>query len=590
MVIFAREPKINIIMSLKITLPFISAALLTAITCSAQTIQYRSDAGDQTLPAVQRKHRADVRFQTESGKRLMPPPTGTAEDMVTDPEGEKIENAIRSDISFRNMMGMPEIQNGEALIGEFVVGDDRIWFKPISTYSFAPGYIELEKQTDGTYVAHTPQVFYDQDNYDGTHILAWATRFVLKTTDTGAVYYDAEENEDGTFNTDMKFTYENGILRQADQRVNEQGLPLELLAMTDPDGNWAIYGSGCISMQALPADMKQPTLPEDKVEHEAVFGYKTLKFDTGELVFNNKTYRYATSPSEPDAVYLNVPESWLSDRWIRGTVGKDKSWTFEKQYLGTYVAANMHIWFTPSTFKIVEAEQNGMKSYGMALAQNDVLVFKYDEAKESYFASDYDVLEINASPTSSDYIIYSYATPSVHDFPANVSDPADPEFTSFTPYMDFNNFGMMSFSLPNYDIEGNFMNTEKMFYRVFINQDETEPFVLSQEEYSSLTEDITDVPYTYNDVSQITCYNMNHNLYFFRSDVNNWGIQSVYKDGDVEKKSNVVWNEVSGVNMITTDAYDGETIWYDMQGRRVNNAERGIFIRKTGDKVEKVIL
>lgn len=250
----------------------------------------------------------------------------------------------------------------------------------------------------------------------------------------------------------------------------------------------------------------------------------------------------------------------------------------------------MHIWFTPSTFKIVEAEQNGMKSYRMTLAQNDVLVFKYDEAKESYFASDYDVLEINASPTSSDYIIYSYATPSVHGFPTNVYNPADPEFTSFTPYMDFNNFGMMSFSLPNYDIEGNFMNTEKMFYRVFINQDETEPFVLSQEEYSSLTEDITDVPYTYNDVSQITCYDMNHNLYFFRSDVNNWGIQSIYKDGDVEKKSNVVWNEVSGVNMITTDAYDGDTIWYDMQGRRVNNAERGIFIRKTGDKVEKVIL
>lgn len=32
---------------------------------------------------------------------------------------------------------------------------------------------------------------------------------------------------------------------------------------------------------------------------------------------------------------------------------------------------------------------------------------------------------------------------------------------------------MMSFSLPNYDVDGNFMNTDKMFYRVFINGDET---------------------------------------------------------------------------------------------------------------------
>ena len=578
-------------MDLKIRLSLISVAIMATMSANAQTnVEYRSNAESQTLTPVQLKQNVDVRFKTASGKHLMPPPTGTAEDIITDPQGEKFENAIRSDISFRNMMGMPEIQNGEALIGEFVVGDDRIWFKPISTYSFAPGYIELEKQTDGTYVAHTPQVFYDQDNYDGTHILAWTTRFVLKTTDTGAVYYDAEENADGTLNTDMKFTYENGVLKQVDQRVNEQGLPLELLAMTDPNGNWAIYGSGCITMQALPADMKPATLPEDKVEHDAVFGYNTLKFDTGELVFNNKTYKYATSPSEPDAVYLNVPESWLADRWVRGTIGADKSWTFEKQYLGTYQAANMHIWFTPATFKIIEAEQNGMKTYGMALAQSDAIVFKYNEAKESYFASDYDVLEINASPTSSDYIIYSYATPSVNGFPANVSDPADPEFTSFTPYMDFNKFGVMSFSIPNYDVDGNFLNTEKMFYRVFINQDETEPFELSPEEYPSLSEAITDVPYTYNDVSQITCYNTFHNLYFFRSDVNYWGIQSIYKDGDEEKKSKVIWYEVSGVNNIATDVNEGKTVWYDMQGRRVNNPDRGIFIRKTGAKVEKVIL
>lgn len=590
MSIFATEPTTNLIMS-KFTLPLISAALLTAMSAPAQTnVQYRSDAENQTLSVMQTKQSADVRFKAAPGKHLMPPPTGTADDMITDPQGDKFENAIRSDFSFRNMMGMPEIQTGDALIGEFVVGDGYIWIKPISTYPNGQGYLELEKQEDGTYVAHTPQVFYDQDNYDGTHTLAWATRFVLKTTDTGAVYYDAEENEDGTFNTDMKFTYEDGILKQIDQRVNEQGLPLELLAMTDPQGNWALWGSGCINMKALPEDMKPVVLPEDKIEHEVVFGYKSLKFDTGELVFNNQPYKYVTSPSEPDVVYLNVPERWLSDRWIKGTIGADKSWTFEKQYLGTYIAANMHIWFTPATFQILQGEQNGNVSYGMLLTQSDALVFKYDEEKESYFSSDSDVLEINASPASANYIVYSYAVPSVNGFPKNVSNPADPTFTTFTPYMEFNHFGMMSFSLPNYDVDGNFMNTDKMYYRVFINQDETEPFVLSPDEYTSLTEEITDVPYTYNDVSHITYYNMNHNLYFFRSDVSYWGVQSVYKDGDEEKTSNVVWHESTGVDKITTEAEEGEVEWYDLLGRRVNNPERGIFIKKSGSKIQKVVL
>lgn len=83
---------------------------------------------------------------------------------------------------------------------------------------------------------------------------------------------------------------------------------------------------------------------------------------------------------------------------------------------------------------------------------------------------------------------------------------------------------------------------------------------------------------------------MNHNLYFFRSDVGSWGIQSVYKDGDVEKKSNVVWHEVAGVVGIDAEAGGDEAVWYDLQGRRVSNPERGIFIKKTGSKVEKVIL
>lgn len=562
--------------------------MTTALTASAATPQYRNDAADMNTPVMQQTKNVNVRFNAP-GKHLMPPPSGSANDMVTAPEGQKFENAIRSDVSLTNFMGMPQVQTGEAFIGEYILSDDgTIWIKPITTYNFAPGYIKLDKQDDGTYVAHTPQVFYDQDNYDGTHILAWATRFVLKQTADGAYFYDAEETADGSYNTDMKFTYENGELRQVDQRVTEQGLPMELLAMTDPQGNWAIYGSGCISIKALPEDMKAPELPADKEEHSVVLGYKTLDFSNGSLVTNSKKYIYAVSPSEPGTVYLNVPETWLADRWIKGTVDADNTWRFEKQYLGTYQAANMHIWFTPSTFDIVPIEQNGMTSYGMKLTQSDALVFRYDEGKVSYFSGDNDVLEINASPSSADYIVYSYAAPSVHGFPENVSDPADPWFTSFTPFMEVNNFGMMSFNLPNYDIDGNFMDTEKMYYRVFINGDETEPFTLTPEEYNTLTEPMTDVPYNFNDISFITCYNMSHNLYFYRSDVTSWGIQNVYKNGAEEKTSKVVWSESVSVSEI--DAEGAEAEWYDLQGRRVENPQKGIYLKRIGSKIQKVIL
>lgn len=571
-------------------LPLLSIALMAALPAVAKApAEFKSCDEGLIRPAVE-QNAPKVEFRTNAAldALLMPPPTGTADDIITEPEGTKYENAIRADYSLYNYMGMPQTQTGEALISDFVVGDGYIWLKPISTYSIAKGYLELEKQQDGTYVGHTPQVFYDQDNYDGTHTLGWVVRFVLKSDETG-YYYDAEENANGTLNTDVMFTYENGVLKQADQRVNENGLPLEMLAMVGPDGSWAIYGSGCISVKALPGDMKTVTVPEDKEEHDMVLGYKTMDYATGELKLNYEKYSYATSPSEPDAVYLNIPNQWISDRWIRGTVGADKSWTFEKQYLGTYLAANMHIWFTPSTFEIIQVEQYGTTSNAMKLTQCDAIVLKYDEEKKSYISSDNDIWEVNASPSSADYIIYSWANPSINSYPENVTTPQDPTITNITPISEYNNFGVMSFTIPNYDVDGNFLDTQKMFYRVFINQDGSEPFALTPEEYKSLTENMTDIPYEYTDATQITCYNQFHNLYFYRPEVNYWGIQSIYKDGDVEKKSNIVWHECTGVDKITSDA-EGETIWYDLHGRRVANPDKGIFIKKTGNKVVKVVL
>lgn len=577
----------------KFILPLISVALLTAMSSTAQTnAQYRDFSENPIRPSVEQKTATEVRINpiSTSATSLMPPPTGSADDIVSDPQGQKFENAIRSDVSLYSFMGLPRIQTGEALIGDFVIAENgNIWIKPVSTY-YAPGYIELEKQDDGTYVAHTPQVFYDQDNYDGTHTLAWATRFVLKQTEDGANYYDAEENADGTFNTDMRFTYENGILKQVDQRVSDQGLPLELLAMTDPEGKWAVWGSGCITIQPLPEDMKPVSLPEDKEEHPVVFGYKKADPTTGELTSLYQENVYVTSPSDPDAVYVKVPSTFITDVWVRGKIEDDRSWKFEKQYLGTCPSANMHIWFTPATFETVQYEQNGSQFYGLQLTQTDALVMKFDESRLAYVSADSDDFEVNASPTCADYIIESFAVPSVHEYSNNVSNPADPSFTSLNPYTEINQFGVMSFFIPNYDVDGNFMNTDKMFYRVFINQDESEPFVLTPEEYASLTENMTDVPYKFNDIFYITCYNNYHNLYFYRSDVNWWGIQSVYKDGDVEKKSNVVWHESVGVDKITTESEEGEAVWYDLHGRRVNNPERGIFIKKTGNKVVKVVL
>lgn len=561
----------------------LAAACIMSSTAAAQERQmYKSVAGEgnRTVQVMlQNGRQASVNITPRAAARLFTPPTGTAEDIIYEPEGQKFTDLLRTDISINNFMGSPEILEYPSAIGEYVIGDDgTIYIQPITTYKTG-GYIKLEKQADGTYTAHTPQVFYDQTNPDGSHILAWATRFILKQTPDGAYYYDAEETGDGGYNTDMKFTFENGVLQQADMTLDETGLPNELLAMTDPDGNWAIYGSGCITIAPLPEDEKPAVLPEDAEERSVVLLYKDVNSTTGELTDLNKKLRYATSPSEPGTVYINNPSDRLPDQWIKGQVESDGSWTFKRQYLGTYPLANAHVWFIPGTYTIGTETQYGMTYYGELYTLTDEITLKYDAGKLAYTSGDDEAMLINIS-TDEPWFIEAFDAPGIQQIADVAATPADPVILTVQP--NYGTGGYFSFTQPGEDVDGNFIDTDKMYYRVYADGDETAPFMFTTEEYKYLEEDMTDVPYEYGDNIHFTHYGATHGFYFYRTDVTKWGVQSVYRGGGEERVSNIVWVDVpgTGISSVTTDEA-AKVEYYDLQGRRVSNPTKGIFIKKT---------
>ncbi len=476
-------------------------------------------------------------------------------------------------------MGSPEILEYPSAISEYVIGDDgTIYIQPITTYKTG-GYIKLEKQADGTYTAHTPQVFYDQANPDGSHILAWATRFILKQTPDGAYYYDAEETGDGGYNTDMKFTFVDGVLQQADMTLDETGLPKELLAMTDPDGNWAIYGSGCITIAPLPEGDKPAVLPDDAEEHSAVLLYKDVNSTTGELIDMDKKLHYATSPSEPGTVYLNNPSDRLPDQWIKGQVESDGSWTFKRQYLGTWPLANAHVWFIPGTYTIGTETQNGVTYYGELYTLTDEMTLKYDDAKQAYTSADDEAMLINIS-TEEPWYVEAFDAPGIQQIHDVAATPADP--TILTIQGNYGSGGYFSFTLPGEDVDGNFINTDKMYYRIYTNGNETAPFVFTPEEYKNLTEDMTDVPYEFTDMYDFMHSGTTCGFYFYHEGIYRLGVQSVYMGGGEEHVSNIVWSDVpgTGISSVTTDEA-AKVEYYDLQGRRVSNPTKGIFIKKT---------
>lgn len=500
---------------------------------------------------------------------------------------------MRSDLSYESFMGQPQLYETDAYISDYVIGDDgSIYIQPISTYQTG-GYIKLDKQADGTYVAHTPQVFYDQDNHDGTHILAWATRMVLKTTPDGAVYYDAEEDGNGGYNTDMKFTFEDGVLQQADMTVNEYGLPNEILAMTDPNGDWAIWGSGHIKISPLPEGDELTVLPEDAEQFSTILSFNTVDPSTGNLASTQKGFTCATSPSEPGVIYINNPYERLSNQWIKGQINDDNSWTFKRQYIGTYDLAQVHTWFFPATFTVESQTENNMTYYGAVYTFADEITLKYDETTQTRASAANEAMLINVSPNTPWYA-EAYNAPAIKEFADVPAIPADPTILSLSG--NYGSGGYFSFSLPAEDVDGNFIDSNKMFYRVFTNGNTTEPFVFTPEEYQKLTEEMTDVPYGFTDMWDFSASSTSttHGFYFYRTDLTRLGVQSVYVGGGEERVSNIVWGDVpgTGINSVTAEE-EGEVTYYDLQGRRVNNPTKGIFIKKTttsnGTKAVKIM-
>lgn len=389
----------------------------------------------------------------------------------------------------------------------------------------------------------------------------------------------------------MKFTFEDGVLQQADMTVNEYGLPNELLAMTDPDGNWAIYGSGQIRISPLPEGDVPTVLPDNAITSTVVFTYKDVNSTTGELTSMNKRLSYATSPSEPGTVYIQNPSDRLTDQWIKGEVADDGSWIFKRQYLGTYPLANSHIWFIPATYTIESETQNNITYYGEIYEFADALTLKYDESTQSYSSLDNEALLINIS-LKTPWYVDAFDAPGIQQISDQAATPADPTINAAQPIPGLGLY--ITFTQPAEDVNGNFIDTDKMSYRVYINGNETEPFVFTTNEYPYIPEYMTDVPYDYSDNVSFTCYNANHNFYLYRDDITKFGIQSVYTGGGEERVSNIIWQSVTGtgINSVTTEE-EGEVTYYDLQGRRVNNPTKGIFIKKTtthnGTKTVKIM-
>lgn len=160
--------------------------------------------------------------------------------------------------------------------------------------------------------------------------------------------------------------------------------------------------------------------------------------------------------------------------------------------------------------------------------------------------------------------------------------PVDPTIASFTDYYALQGYGEITFNLPAEDTDGNALETENLYYNIYFDDN---VYTFTNDWYSKVTDDMTDVPYSYSDNLDFFVSGEKHDLFFYVEDYTRVGVQSIYKDGEDIYRSSIVYSDgsvVNGINQVSGNSQKvAKTFSTDILGRRVDASYHGIVMQTT---------
>ena len=134
-----------------------------------------------------------------------------------------------------------------------------------------------------------------------------------------------------------------------------------------------------------------------------------------------------------------------------------------------------------------------------------------------------------------------YDQPVLAPYFDHAATPANPEVIDFVDQGELGGYNYGSFKVPTVDTEGNFINTNDLYYRIYFDDDEL--FTFGPDEYPQVEEFMTDVPYSYTDGYDFGVGGAT--IYFYETGFQRVGIQSVFRGGGEEHVSDIVYMELT---------------------------------------------
>ena len=475
----------------------------------------------------------------------------------TRPEGILHKNFVRQAKSFYSTgTEGADIDSVDYYVADYVVSEGgSVFLKNPFTYLTTGTYLKLDVLNGDTLVARLPQAIYTDE--DGN--VYYASRLVLKQTEQGQTYtYDKQQ--DGSFRTDVKFVMSNGQLTMLGDDGNADGQPKSILGLVSATGGWGEYGEAAFSVR--PLDATAVTLPGGatkqlcRMSYISIFGKMT---EMTELAFVGSDV-YMANPFVSDSV-----------QWIKGTVAGDKV-TFASQYLGVNEQGGYHMFFCPGRFS-----ENASDGYELA----PELTFSYDRKAGTLTAADPQTLLINVGDKQL-YYAAAYRAPLLTLSGNKVGKPSNPVISEFKKWGEADyNAGSVEFELPSTDANGQDLFKGNLYYRVYTAQGKS--YAFSPKSYTNFDTERTDIAYGLSDNLDFFMQDDTHKFYFYDK-LDSIGLQSVYKNGANELRSDIVWTTgktTTGISAVKhQDANVVSTRYFDLSGRAVIPSRHGVVVRQ----------
>jgi hypothetical protein len=207
------------------------------------------------------------------------------------------------------------------------------------------------------------------------------------------------------------------------------------------------------------------------------------------------------------------------------------------------------------------------------------LELTYDAENDKYTIPQNYSYVINTNKSFADPLEYYDNAVIVRQADVTESIPATPIITDVwmqDSSLDGTNY--IDFTLLKTDVNGELLDVNRLYYNLYFDD---EVATLFCDDYIYAKEDMTDIPYNYEDGHDIFVDGTSHTIYLYGEGFDKIGVQAIYRSANGEEyRSEVAYRDVTGLSDVTISKAVKSVEFYDIMGRRVTKPSNGIYVKR----------